>query len=280
MDNTKTQNNKKNNKNNKNTNNNSNNNNTINNNDNSNNINFFLSLLAISIIILFLVFIYYEMIYLPRLKKQQTIVKNNKIEILKPRDSGKPYKFKQSFGSSRTGSTVVNTKGNKVKNMDKTLYYSKGLNCADTLHNISIHMNIKFPYIYPNKDWNSSYRDNKPIISFGSSPTISYNPYKNKLIITFQHMGFNNRRHTYSMEVDVYLQKWIDLMIVIETRKVKVYINRKLIKYDILPNVPILNFNNSSIVKIGEYNNNFNGEVNNITLHLDALTTSEIQKLK
>ena len=46
-------------------------------------------------------------------------------------------------------------------------------------------MDIKFPYVLPNSDWKSSYKTLKPIVSFGNSPTISYNPFYDYLDFSF-----------------------------------------------------------------------------------------------
>lgn len=254
------------------------NNNRYRNNNDDNGIEFFYIMLSIAILLLIIVFTYYEFYYLPNLNKQTAFRKKDKIILL---DSKTGITFKQNYGSTSQGSQAINIEnGSLVKNNDQYITYQPKGDCNKNLHNISLQMNIKFPYVSPNKGWNSSYKNNKPIVSFGNSPIISYNPSKNKVIITFLYKDNPNRRNIHNIEVDVYLQKWIELFIVINTRTVKTYINGKLIQVDNIPGVPILNFNNSSLVKYGEYNNNFNGQVKNISMYLRDLSSNDIENLK
>ena len=69
------------------------------------------------------------------------------------------------------------------------------------------------------------------------------------------------------------------LIYVIQNRDITIYVNKKLIKTHTLKGVPILNFNNKTLVKFGEYNNNFNGLVDNITLYEKILTNEEIKSM-
>jgi hypothetical protein len=259
-------------------NNNNNRNNNRNNKSEEDGIEFFYIILSIAIIVLVLVFTYYEFYYLPKLQKEKTFRKRDKITLLSHK---KGIMFSQNYGTTKKGTQAINSSGRKVKNNDKYIMYKgkESDNCNQSLYNLTLKMNIKFPYILPNKGWMSTYRNNKPIVSFGNSPIISYSPSLNKLILSFLYKDNPNRRNIYNIEIDVYLQKWIELFIVIETRKVNVYVNRKLVKTDIIPGVPLMNFNNSSLVKFGEFNNNFNGKVKEISLYLRNLKTNEISKL-
>jgi hypothetical protein len=256
-----------------------NNNNRNNNNRNEDGIEFFYIILSIAIIVLIIVFTYYEFYYLPMLQKEKTFKKRDKITLLKDK---KGITFAQNYGTTNKGTQAINSNGRKVTNHDKYIVYKeRGTSyCNQSLHNLTLKMNIKFPYVLPNKGWMSTYRNNKPIVSFGNSPIISYSPSLNKLILSFLYKDNPNRHNIYNIEINVYLQKWMEIFLVIETRKVKVYINRKLVKTDIIPGVPLMNFNNSSLVKFGEFNNNFNGKLKEFSVYLRNLSTYEISKLK
>ena len=253
------------------------NSNNHNNRNNDNGIEFFYIMLSIAILLLILVFTYYEFYYLPNSKKQTAFKIKDKIILISKNDG---ITFSQNYGSTKQGAQAVHSNGKLVRNDDEYIVYQPKGDCNKTLYNVSLQMNIKFPYILPNKGWHSSYRNNKPIVSFGNSPIISYNPSKNKMIISFLYKDNPNRRNIHNIEVDVYLQKWMELFIIINTRTVKTYINRKLIQVNTIPGVPIMNFNNSSLVKYGEYNNNFNGQIKNISMYLRDLSSYDIENLK
>jgi hypothetical protein len=229
------------------------------------------------VVLLFITFLYYEFYYLPSNFNN----KKNFITILDSRNNkNNPYLFHQKFGSNSSGTIVVEN-GIKVKNLDNYIEYNT-LNpddCNTTLMNVSIKLNLKLPYISPNQNWHKSFRNDKNIIQFANSPIISYNPIKNKIIFAILYKDNPNRSITEKIEIDGIIEYWMDIMYVIENRIISVYLNKKLIKKHILKAVPILNFNNRTLVKVGDYNNNFNGLVNNITLYEKTITAKEIQKL-
>ena len=140
-------------------------------------------------------------------------------------------------------------------------------------------MNIYFPNVISSKGWNTSYKNSKPIISFGESPVISYNPFHNYLEVKFK-MKYtsNNQKNIYYKLENIPNASWLELVIVIEGKKLKIYLNRKLEKYIQLINIPILQFSANHKIKFGEYRNNFNGMVKKITFYKNALTTKEIQE--
>ena len=140
-------------------------------------------------------------------------------------------------------------------------------------------MDIKLPYIYSNKGWNKTYKSYKQIIKFGSSPVISYNPYNHQLILSILYKDNPNNIKVKNIYIkDIFIEKWMNIIFVIENRKVKIYMNKKLIKYNILEGVPMIHLSDNHLVKMGEYKNNFNGYINNITLYMKALTTKDIEK--
>lgn len=251
------------------------------NNQNISSSGFVYSSLAIMMIVLILTYIYYEFYYLKNKKDNKTKVNDNVIVLLSKRNNrGNPYHFNQNFGTDQDGSVAYN--GNvEVNNLDKFISYPDNYkNCSNSVSAISLFMNIKFPYVYSNNDWNSSYQNYKPIIQFGSSPKILYNPYKHQVILSIIYKDNPNLIKVRNITIEeIPIEKWINLVFVIDNRKIKIYLNNEIIRYEILPGVPIMDFRNNYLVKIGDFNNNFNGHLNNITMYLKSLTSKEIKKL-
>ena len=233
---------------------------------------------------LFITFIYYEFYYLKRINNKQKLNYNsNKIVLLdKKNNRSKSYHFKQEWGTEIDGSVVFNKDELEVPHNDKYISYPKDdTTCSTQYNNISISMNIKLPYIYSNKGWNKTYKSYKPIIKFGTSPVISYNPYNHQIILSILYKDNPNVIKVKNVYINnIYIEKWMNIIFVIENRKIKIYSNKKLIKYDILDGVPMLHLSDNHIVKMGEYKNNFNDYLNNITLYMKALTTKDIEQLK
>lgn len=243
---------------------------------------FMFTSLAILIIILVLTYIYYEFYYLKQQnKKKVSKIKNDVVVLLdRKNNKGKPYYFSQDFGTDTQGNIVYNKK-EEINNLDKFITYpSDYQNCSNAITNVTISMNIKFPYVYSNKDWSSSYQNYKPIIQFGSTPKISYNPYTHEVILSLVYKDNPNLIKVRNLKVkEIPIEKWVKLAFVIDNRKIKIYLNGNIINYEILPGVPILDFRNNYLVKIGDYKNNFNGYLNNITMFLKPLSNNEIKKL-
>ena len=270
---------------------------------------------GLAIIFLVIIFIYNE--YHQSKKKEIKSDYTDDYEILldSKNNEGRNYHFKQTFGSTRSGKLtsskkyIVNhndinfefdtlneakkykithdveylkTTPKKIEtiSLDKRFDFLENEDCEKVETEISIFMNIKFPYVYSNKSWKSSYKSMKPILQIGDSPIIQYNPFHNYLEIGIAYKGKSVfKKMKYIRIENILLKKWLDFHFVIENRKIKIYQDKKLIKYEVLDSVPILDIDKSTIIKFGEYHNNFNGLVNKIIFYRKALTTSEIKNL-
>ena len=248
-----------------------------------NNSQFIYLSLTVLIITLFITFIYYEFYYLKKVNNKDKIILNSDVIILldKKNNRGSPYHFKQEWGTDNYGSIILNKDQFEIPHNDRYITYPRNeKSCSTQYNNISISMDIKLPYIYSNKGWNKTYQSYKPIIKFGNSPVISYNPYNHQIILSILYKDNPNVVRVQNIYFnDVFIEKWMNIIFVIENRKVKIYLNKKLVKYDILDGVPMLQLSDNHLVKMGEYKNNLNGYINNITLYMKALTTQEINKL-
>jgi hypothetical protein len=130
-----------------------------------------------------------------------------------------------------------------------------------------------------NENWQNNFNYLKPIITFGDSPIISYNPKKNYLSITVKYR--NNQYYTQFTELkytDVRLQKWSQYIVVIENRNVRLFINGKLVLTKHLPSIIIIPELNTHVV-LGELNNNFLGKIRNLTLYPYPLSYDEITSI-
>ena len=140
------------------------------------------------VLFLFFVFIYYERYYLPKKQEEEVSIINDEPETLldKKNNNNKPYHFRQKFGTTQEGNQAYDENDEAVEHID-TLFKTIGVEggCQDNnIKSASIFMRVKFPHVLPNKDWRTSYKIDKPIVSFGDSPVISYNPYYNYLDIS------------------------------------------------------------------------------------------------
>lgn len=239
-------------------------------------------IIILSVVLLFfVVFIYYERYYLPdKIKQESSKTKDFEILLDSKNFKNKPIKFEQEFGTTENGYVAYDENDNAIYHIDKyfTMFDINNKCVAGLTQEATIYMNIYFPDVKSNDGWYSSYKNSKPIIAFGNSPIISYNPFYNFLELVFK------TKYASNVEVNKYIKlenipnsKWLDIVIVIDNKKVKIYLNKKLEKYVILDNIPVLNFSNSHKIKFGQYNNNFNGLLNKVVFYKRSLLSSEIQ---
>ena len=241
-------------------------------------------IILVGVLILFFTFIFYERYFLPE-KLKGSKSKKSRHEILLDNKNnedkkGQPYHFKQNFGTTKEGSIGYDENDFPAYQVDKyfeTLEETSDCN-SKYLQEVSISMDIKFPYVLPNSNWKSSYKIMKPIVSFGSSPSVSYNPFYDYLDFNFLIKYASKTPVNKHIILDnIPTSTWINLILVIDNRKIKIYLNKKLVKYVILENIPILEFTSNSPIKFGEYNNNFNNLINKIIFYKRSLSTNEIE---
>ena len=88
--------------------------------------------------------------------------------------------------------------------------------------------------------------------------------YKDKLgEINYHKLNINNLE----------IQKWINIVIVLENRNIDVYLNKQRYISSYLPNVPFI-FNKN--LYLGEKKNNFNGYLDNVKYFNYALNEAQI----
>lgn len=106
-----------------------------------------------------------------------------------------------------------------------------------------------------NENWGRRFDQLKPIIKF--NPSIYYHPSDNYLEfgVQIQDTKFSKSNQTLKVH-DLPVQKWLRVVAVFASNRIKVYINGKLIASRKLKNPPILE---NQYLSVGEENNNLKG---------------------
>ena len=147
------------------------------------------------------------------------------------------------------------------------------------------HKGVKFTYLFwifirnipENALWNSSHKYKKTIIKRNGSPNINYIPKNNILNfeISYKDNFFETSMFNINIE-NIKLQKWMHVSLVLDNRKVNIYINGNLEKTTIVPNIPFIYNKN---LYIGEDNNNFFGYLYNGVYYNTSLKHDKIISL-
>lgn len=135
-------------------------------------------------------------------------------------------------------------------------------------------MNI--PNTMGNKGWESNYNNMRPIMQWGESPHIYYNHRKNYLSFMVKYKDNPYYSQKSKINVEIPLQKWNRIIMVINGRKIVIFLNGIMVNTQELGNVPMISNNYLDIVKIGESNNNIFGKVRDMKVIFRPLRTNEI----
>lgn len=175
--------------------------------------------------------------------------------------------FYKYFAKSKTNEMVIMT---GPTNFNEKFY--KEIDLPDNLdkqygkgHGITIMWDMYIPNASENRMFNSSFDRLKPIIRIGNSPQIYYHPKRGYLSIISKYT--DNPFYSNYPEIkyeDVKLQKWERYILVIKDRSITLFVDGKLKVASTLLNIPVIDTNN--IIKLGEYNNNFQGKVRNLKI--------------
>jgi hypothetical protein len=152
------------------------------------------------------------------------------------------------------------------------------LNNYGTGHGMTLMWEMYIPNNPPNKFYNSSFNKLKPIVKFGDSPQIYYQPKQGYLSIILKYTDnpFYSNYPEIKIE-NVKLQKWEKYIMVIQDRNINVFVNNKLVSSRTLMNIPYIYLFEG--IELGEINNNFLGVIKNMKVLTRALTIKEIKNL-
>jgi hypothetical protein len=237
---------------------------------------------SLLLFVLFIIFMFYEFYFKNNMNVKSKGNFNDDYEILLDykNNNNEPYHFKQSFGTDVDYEPQMDLENPNVINLDKKFDFLQEVKCDSMNNQFTLHFNIKFPYVYSNKYWKTSFRKMKPILDINKSPVLKYNPLHNYLELSIKYKTLSDLvKIKYIKIKNILIEKWLDIHIVVDNRKIKIYMNKELIYYELLDSVPIININKNAIIKFGEFNNNFNGLVKKIKFYRKPLTSQEIKNL-
>jgi hypothetical protein len=143
---------------------------------------------------------------------------------------------------------------------------TKLLTMSDTGRAITIKCDLHVLNTISNEGWASSFYTLKPIIKIGESPCLYFSPKDSKLIVMTKYKDNPYYPHLMNITVDFPLQKWTSIIVNINNRDVRIYLDNVLVKFNKLDNTAIISNSYSDIISIGEKNNNIQGSIRNLSL--------------
>ena len=136
--------------------------------------------------------------------------------------------------------------------------------------NISFYWEMKTPNMQGNELVNSSSNKYKPILRFGSGPNIYYHPKKSILDFVVKYKDNPNYPKFSHTQVELKQQRWNQILCVIRSKIIFIYINGQLVKSNTLGNVPYIATSPKEMLRIGDKNNNIVGTIRNFTVYFYA----------
>ena len=172
---------------------------------------------------------------------------------------------------------------NQIVEFDKNTQIIKSINNLYGVKNnlfsigkgykLEISFMIKIPNTSGSENFHSTYRQNKPIIRFGESPTIYFNHYDNKMKIFIKYIdldaNLNKVEREYLIEHRLHLQKWNHVLFSIWGKNINLVINGVSVKNKLLQFVPKITSNLNENVIIGEKYNNIIGKLKDVLININ-----------
>jgi hypothetical protein len=136
---------------------------------------------------------------------------------------------------------------------------------------------INIQNVAENSQWQSNVNYKKPILYRYGSPNINYYPKDHNLQIQMSYKDSNDDINYYDIDLTTLpMQKWVNIIIILENRNIDIFIDTIRYRSAILPNVPFI-FNRN--VYMGESDNNFNGYVGGVKYYNRALKENDIANI-
>ena len=131
--------------------------------------------------------------------------------------------------------------------------------------------------LYLNTDWGGNANTPKTIIDNNGSPNIVYLVKENKVNIQMAYYGLDNTIDLYNIEMPYFdSQKWTNLIITVDNKKVNVYKNGIIYTSKELFNPNVKNY---KLMNIGEKYNNFNGYIGRIDYYNYVLSSMKANNI-
>lgn len=137
---------------------------------------------------------------------------------------------------------------------------------------------INFQNVAESSQWYTNVNYKKPILYRFGSPNINYYPKDHKLQIQMAYKDKTGDIDYYNIDITTLpIQKWFNLIIVLDNRYVDVFIDGRRYITGHLPSVPFI-FNRN--LYLGETDNNFNGYVDRVKYFNYSLNEAEVANLQ
>ena len=137
---------------------------------------------------------------------------------------------------------------------------------------------INFQNVAESSQWYTNVNYKKPILYRFGSPNINYYPKDHKLQIQMAYKDKTGDIDYYNIDITTLpIQKWFNLIIVLDNRYVDVFIDGRRYITGYLPSVPFI-FNRN--LYLGETDNNFNGYVDRVKYFNYSLNEAEVAELQ
>lgn len=192
------------------------------------------------------------------------------------------YDYLVKIGETEENILVVGTVDfNKKRDYEKRENIATVIGTRDSLfsgegYGLTFTFDLYIPNTMGNKGWESNYNNMRPIIRWGESPHIYYNHRKNYMSVMVKYKDNPYYVKRPNINVEIPLQKWNKVVVVINNRKILIFINGELTKAFSLGNVPIISSYYLNNIIIGESGNNINGKLRDMNVIFRPLETSEI----
>jgi hypothetical protein len=151
------------------------------------------------------------------------------------------------------------TVGELTGNTQMTIIPDKG-------HAITIKCDLHILNTMSNEGWASSFQSLKPIIKIGESPHIYYNAKDSLLVVVVKYRDNPYYPHYNQTYINFPVQKLTSIVVNIVNSDIRIYMDGNLVKFTKLDNVAIISNNYNDVIKVGEYNNNIQGDINNLSI--------------
>jgi hypothetical protein len=161
---------------------------------------------------------------------------------------------------------------------DKALYIGpENMPISEESLKYSFSIWLRTNNLYSNYTWNNDTDIPKTIIDNNGSPNIVYLLKDNTIRIQMAYYGNKNTIEYYNIDLDEFeSQKWINLVITVNNKRVNVFKNGELVSSKKLLNPNLKNYKPMSI---GEKFNNFNGYIGRIDYYNYELSSNKINSL-
>jgi hypothetical protein len=210
-------------------------------------------LLIILLFIGVLTLIFYNYLYIGRIKERETLIKDT-LDITQT--------FQQTIPLDKL--------------FDLTSRESITLDGIPEGEGLTFIWSMYLPFYTPERIWFTSYDKDKPILRIGDSPQILFNPRDASLKVLVKYKSTQFTTHYPIIELkDIPLQKWNKFIIIIKTNEVKVYLNGEIKIHKKLVNPIIIN---NDDIHLGEINNNIIGKISDFQILFKPLDVYQVRK--